>query len=197
MVNLVTAASGAELAACHPRLEEGTLVCTQQTLQVRCDHFSSNAIEGLSAGDDVMSAGIIAVIDDNQTWIDTVSEVLADEGFEVRSATNEEAAIDLLDSVRAKLILLDVHIPGTSGLRILADFRGRDRTTPILVVSGDDRALIRNQAMSDGASGFLQKPVPTSILIRAVKRYVQRPPKEQTRERRPGSRRDRSNPSLN
>ena len=101
--------------------------------------------------------------------------MLTEEGYEVRSATNEEAAIDLLDSVRPSLIILDVHIPGTSGLRILADYRGRDRTTPILVVSGDDRALLRNQAMSDGASGFLQKPVPSQVLIRAVKRYVHLP----------------------
>lgn len=120
-----------------------------------------------------MSTGIIAVIDDNETWIDTVTEVLSEEGFEVRAAMNEEQAIDLLDAVRPSLIILDVHIPGTSGLRILADYRGRDRTTPILVVSGDDRALVRNQAMTDGATGFLQKPVPSQLLIRAVRRFIE------------------------
>lgn len=120
-----------------------------------------------------MSTGVIAVIDDSKTWIDTVTEVLSEEGFEVRHATNGESAIELLDSVEPNLIILDVHIPGTNGLRILADFRGRNRTTPVLVVSGDDRALVRHQAMSEGASAFLQKPVSSSILIRAVHRYIE------------------------
>jgi DNA-binding response OmpR family regulator len=119
-----------------------------------------------------MSTEVVAVIDDNQAWIDTVTEVLTEEGFDVRCATDGESAIDLLDSIQPSLIILDVHIPGSSGLRILADFRGRDRTTPVLVVSGDDRALVRHQAMSDGASAFLQKPVSSSILVRAVRRYL-------------------------
>jgi len=144
-----------------------------------------------------MSAAIIAVIDDSQTWIDTVVEVLTDEGYEVRSATNEEAAIDLLDSVQPSLIILDVHIPGTSGLRLLADYRARDRSTPILVVSGDGRAQIRNQAMSDGASGFLQKPVPSQILIRAVNRYVRLPTKTRDPEGGCMSNQGPSDPSLN
>jgi len=119
-----------------------------------------------------MNAGVIAVIDDNKTWIESVTEVLTDAGFEVHSATNGEQAFDLLDSIRPNLIILDVHIPGTSGLRILSDYRGHDRATPILVVSADDRAQIRNRAMSDGATSFLKKPIPSPILIRAVRRFV-------------------------
>ena len=120
-----------------------------------------------------MSAAVVAVIDDNKAWIDTATEVLADEGFEVRSATSGDDAIDLLDSSQPDLILLDVHIlPRTSGLRILAELRGRDRSTPVLVVSGDDRALVRHQAMSNGATAFLQKPVSSSELIRAVTRCL-------------------------
>ena len=142
-----------------------------------------------------MSTAVIAVIDDSQTWIDTVSEVLTDEGYEVRSATSEESAIDLLDSVHPSLIILDVHIPGTNGLRILANYRGRDQTTPILIVSSDDRALVRNQAMSHGASGFLQKPVASQVLVRAVKRYVCST--IDLREQEEGSLSRPSDPSLN
>ena len=119
-----------------------------------------------------MSPAVVAVIDDNKAWIDTVTEVLSDEAFDVRYATRGEDAIELLDSVQPDLIILDVHIPGTSGLRILRDIRGRDRSTPVLVVSGDDRALVRHQAMSDGATAFLQKPVSSAELIRAVDRCL-------------------------
>ncbi|WP_197530592.1 response regulator [Bythopirellula polymerisocia] len=137
---------------------------------------------------------MIAVIDDNESWIEAVKDVLANEGFEVCSATNEDQAIEILDTVRPQLIILDVHIPGARGLRLISDFRGRDRTTPILVVSSDDRSLVRNQAMSNGASGFLQKPIPSQILLRAVRRYVQPGSGEQGDSLSPCS---RLNPSVN
>lgn len=166
-------------------------MCTLSTVQVR----HSRSVE--RAGDDRMSAGMIVVIDDNKTWIDTVTEVLSEEGFEVRHATNGESAIELLDSVEPNLIILDVHIPGTNGLRILADFRGRNRTTPVLVVSGDDRALVRHQAMSDGASAFLQKPVSSSILIRAVRRYIRPNPNNLAGPSKTDEDERFSDPSLN
>lgn len=145
-----------------------------------------------------MTASVVAVIDDNKAWIDTVTEVLSDEGFDVRCATSGEDAIELLDSVRPDLIILDVHIlPRSSGLQILTDFRGRDRSTPVLVVSGDDRALIRHQAMSDGASAFLQKPVSSSELLRAVKRYIDKTRTPAGQGEYPSAPSDVHDPSLN
>jgi len=122
-----------------------------------------------------MYSEIIAVIDDNQDWVENVSEALTQQGFEVRTAQNECEAIDLLDGIRPDLLILDVHLAGINGLRILSDFRNHNRTTPVLVVSGDDRASIRDKAMTDGASGFLQKPLPSSLLVRAVRRFLKVP----------------------
>lgn len=114
----------------------------------------------------------VAVIDDNSTWTDTVEELLRAEGFDVRSASDGHEAAEFLIRVRPKLVILDIDLPGVSGLQILSEFRRRDGMTPVLVVSADDRALVRDRAMSDGASGFLQKPVPASVLVRAVRRLT-------------------------
>lgn len=116
----------------------------------------------------------VAVIDDNRTWVETVSEMLREEGFDVRAVTDGEQAVELLDRIRPDLIILDVDLPGISGLAVLKDFRRRDRATPVLVVSGEDRASVQDRAMHDGASGFLQKPVPGAILLRAVRRLMSR-----------------------
>lgn len=117
---------------------------------------------------------IVAVIDDNFTWVETVSEVLAEAGFEVQAAGKEEEAVDLLDRLHPVLILLDVHLPWANGLDILREFRARNRTTPVLVVSADERASVREQAMRQGASGFLQKPISAAILLQAVRRLARR-----------------------
>ena len=117
----------------------------------------------------ITDAAIIALIDDDRSWIETVSDVLKSEGYEVCSASSPEDALDLLDSAQPRLIILDVHLQGTNGLRLLADFRGYNRSTPVLVVSADDRALVRNQAMNMGASGFLQKPIRSTLLVRAIR----------------------------
>lgn len=133
------------------------------------------------ANDDVITdAAMIALIDDDRSWIETVSDVLTSEGYEVCSASSPEDALDLLDSAQPHLIILDVHIQGANGLRLLADFRSQNRTTPVLVVSADDRTLVRNQAMNMGASGFLQKPITSKLLIQAI-RHCLRPSGDNSR----------------
>jgi DNA-binding response OmpR family regulator len=119
-----------------------------------------------------MTTDEIAVIDDNRQCIDAVVEALSGEGYRVRTASNADDAFELLCRTTPRLIILDVHLPGVSGLRLLADFRRRDGETPILVMSDDDRAALHGEAMSRGANGFLRKPFPPEILLSAVRRFI-------------------------
>jgi DNA-binding response OmpR family regulator len=120
-----------------------------------------------------MSTGEIAVIDDNRQWLDAVAETLTDEGYRVHTATNGQQASVLLTSTLPGLVILDVKLPGTSGLKILADFRRRDNRTPVLMTSSEDRASVHEQAMANGANGFLRKPFSPSVLLSAVRRFLE------------------------
>jgi len=127
-----------------------------------------------AAGDMTMATGEILVIDDNCQCLDAVVDVLRGEGYRVRTAVNAKDALDLLSHSTPGLVILDIRLPGVSGLRLLSDFRQRDPQTPVLMMSSEDRASLHEEAMAKGANGFLTKPFPMSVLLAAVRRFVDR-----------------------
>ena len=119
-----------------------------------------------------MDAATIVVVDDNRDWLDEAVEALTREGYSVRTAANGADGSTLLSLGRPKLVVLGLQLSGISGMRLLREFRQRDSTTPILAVSRDDRASLREQAMAGGANGFLHKPIMPSTLASAVRRLL-------------------------
>ena len=112
------------------------------------------------------------IVDDDVSWSETAAEALRGVGFEVHLAHNGDQAAALLEREPPSVVILDVHLPGLSGLELLHQFRQRDRFTSIVMVSGDDQAAIQDRAMSEGASAFLRKPVSLSLLLCAVERQI-------------------------
>jgi DNA-binding response OmpR family regulator len=119
-----------------------------------------------------MSTDEIAVIDDNRQCVDAVADALTGEGYRVLTALCGEDAIGLLRHASPCLVILDIHLPDVNGLRLLADFRRRDAHTPVLVMSSEDRASIHEQAMANGANGFLRKPFSPEVLLSAVHHFA-------------------------
>jgi DNA-binding response OmpR family regulator len=120
-----------------------------------------------------MGADEITIIDGDREWLDAVMQRLTEEGYPVCFATRGEEASDLLSHHTAPaLVLLDADLPGFSGLHLLTEFRRRNVATPVLIISKEDRASLRGEALSSGANGFLQKPVTPSLLVAAVRRFL-------------------------
>jgi DNA-binding response OmpR family regulator len=120
-----------------------------------------------------MSSDEIAIIDDDQQWVAAAARKLTDEGYLVLAATDAIEGGDLLArETPPALVVLDLQLPGFSGLHLLADFRRRNAFTPVLVVSSNDRASLRDEALSTGANGFLQKPLPPALLLSAIRRFL-------------------------
>jgi len=119
-----------------------------------------------------MDRADILIVDDDRSWTESVTRVLREAGFNVRSAHDGEQAIDLLEAGQPAMLILDVHLPGINGIEVLRQFRERDSQTPVLMVSAEDQASTQDRAMTAGACGFLRKPISTSLLLRAVRRYL-------------------------
>jgi DNA-binding response OmpR family regulator len=119
-----------------------------------------------------MERADVLIIDDDQSWVQSVSQLLDDAGLAVRAATDGEQALDLFATEQPALVILDVHLPRINGLELLRQFRQRDRQTPVLMISAEDQASIQDRAMSAGATAFLRKPISVALLMRAVRRYL-------------------------
>ena len=81
----------------------------------------------------------ILIVDDDRSVADTFARMLKLEGFEVATAINAEAGLELADHVRPHAIILDMRMPITNGLQFLRTVRDLPHlgTTPVAIVTGD------------------------------------------------------------
>ena len=99
----------------------------------------------------------LLVIDDDPKvpWI--LSEQLSDE-FEVISAADGYEGIQVASQEHPSLILLDVKMPGMSGLEVLERLRGADVQTDVIMLSGHGETETVVRSMQLGAAEFINKP---------------------------------------
>src|SRR5579862_7066849 len=102
--------------------------------------------------------GEIFVVDDDAAVRDTLSMVLSAGGYEVICFADGAALLSIARSRTPSAILLDVHIPGKSGLDILRELHGEDYPAPIFMISGQGDIAMAVNAIKSGAIDFIEKP---------------------------------------
>ena len=125
------------------------------------------------------SAGEIFVVDDDPAIRDVLTTVFVRDGFAV---TNFADGASLLASARTRTpvcIILDVHIPGRSGLDILKELNAQDYPAPIFIMSGQGDIPMAVDAIKNGALDFIEKPFRGSEIVGRVREALE----AQTRRR--------------
>jgi DNA-binding response OmpR family regulator len=81
----------------------------------------------------------VLIVDDDRSVADTFARMLKLEGFEVATAINAEAGLELADNVRPSAIILDMRMPITNGLQFLRMVRAKPHLVevPVAIVTGD------------------------------------------------------------
>lgn len=103
-------------------------------------------------------AGDILVIDDQIGVRRLLSEVLGKEGYKVELATSGSEAIQKLTEITPFLILLDMHMPGLSGLETLREIRKILVTVPVVIMTAFDELNLVAEAKKLGVHHWIQKP---------------------------------------
>ena len=99
----------------------------------------------------------ILVVDDDPTFVHLVTGLLEKEGHEVVHATDGEQALAAIEHRPPDLIVLDIEMPGMSGLEVLSRLRPHVRA-PVIVVSGREAESERVLALDLGADDYVVKP---------------------------------------
>jgi FixJ family two-component response regulator len=124
------------------------------------------------------SRGEIFVVDDDPAVRDTLSVVLSTGGYEVICFADGAALLAVARSRIPAAILLDVHIPGKSGLDILKELHGEDYPAPIFMISGQGDIAMAVSAIKNGALDFIEKPFRGTDLVtrldEAIEAYERR-----------------------
>ena len=114
----------------------------------------------------------VLVVDDDQSILDTVTSILASEGFQVMAAGGGQQALAMLTSWHPTLVLLDMRMPFMDGWAVARALRESGSKVPIIVMTAAESA--ERWADEIGAAGHLAKPFELDELIACVEEHMGR-----------------------
>ncbi|HEX2165801.1 MAG TPA: sigma-54 dependent transcriptional regulator [Longimicrobiales bacterium] len=116
----------------------------------------------------------ILLVDDDAEVLRMLGRFFENKGWVVQRAAEVNGAMDLYERDRPDLVLLDVGLPGVSGLRFLEVLRTRDADAAVIVLTGQADIETAVEAMRLGAENFLTKPVELGHLEIASERAFEK-----------------------
>ena len=112
----------------------------------------------------------ILVVDDEPGMRLSLSAFLENDGHEVQSAENVNAALDALRSFDVDVVVSDIIMPGASGVELLSKIQGLEKGIAVILLTGEPNVETASEAVRRGAFDYLAKPVTKSALINVVTR---------------------------
>ncbi|HHS12233.1 MAG TPA: response regulator [bacterium] len=116
----------------------------------------------------------ILIVDDEEAMRDSCAQVLEREGYALEMAENGETGLEKIRSFDPDLVLLDLKMPGLSGMEVLDRTRNMDPNLVIVVITGYATVESAVEAMKYGAYDYLPKPFTPDELRLIVRRGLER-----------------------
>jgi DNA-binding NtrC family response regulator len=123
---------------------------------------------GGPASPDAASAGRVLIVDDDAEIRALLEELLDQHGYATRSAATAASAFWALLHEVPDVVLLDISMPGLSGVELIPAIRDVGRDARIIMVSGVSDVELAKRALTYGAFDYVTKPVDTEYLLRSL-----------------------------
>jgi len=116
----------------------------------------------------------LLIIDDHEVVRRGLKQVFSDEfsKLKIGEAENSQAALELITTQEWDIVLLDINIPGRSGLEVLSEIKRLQPRTPVLVVSAYPEEEFAIRALKLGASGYLNKSSASDEMLVAANKVM-------------------------
>ena len=121
-----------------------------------------------------MSRRRILVVEDDRTLRTTLAFNLTREGYEVQTAVDGEQALGIARGGNLDLILLDVMLPGMSGVEVLRVLRREGIATPVIILSAKGDEIDRVVGLQVGADDYVAKPFSRPELLARIEAVLRR-----------------------
>jgi len=115
----------------------------------------------------------LLLVDDDRELCSLLNEYLSAEGYQVECAYNGQQALEKLQSQNYSLIVLDIMMPGMSGLELLQQIRPR-YTLPVIMLTGRGDEIDRILGLEMGADDYLGKPCNPRELLARIRAILRR-----------------------
>jgi FixJ family two-component response regulator len=121
----------------------------------------------------IVPGGEIFIVDDDPAVRDALSVVFTLEGYHVTSFGEGSTFLSAARARTPACILLDVHMPGRSGLDILKELNAQHYGAPIFIISGQGDIPMAVDAIKNGALDFIEKPFDADTVVARVREAVE------------------------
>ncbi|KRE60058.1 response regulator transcription factor [Nostocoides sp. Soil756] len=115
----------------------------------------------------------ILIVEDEESFSDPLSYLLSREGYEVSVADNGHDALTTFDTAGADLVLLDLMLPGISGVDVCRALRQRSNV-PVIMLTAKDSEIDKVVGLELGADDYVTKPYSSRELLARIKAVLRR-----------------------
>jgi two-component system response regulator ChvI len=115
----------------------------------------------------------IALVDDDRNILTSVAMTLEQEGFQVRTFTDGESALQALTARPVDLAVLDIKMPRLDGMELLQRLRARS-TLPVIFLTSKDEEVDELMGLRLGADDYIRKPFSQRLLIERIRALLRR-----------------------
>ena len=114
------------------------------------------------------SLRFIAIVDDDRSVQTSLQDLIESEGLSPLCFSSAEQFLDSGAQHKAACLIVDIRMPGMSGLELQTKLKAERCRIPIIFITAHGDLKMRTQAMRDGALKFLAKPFDNTVLLEAV-----------------------------
>ncbi len=138
-----------------PLIEQALLSCNRETAKVRQSHMEHTSI---------------LIVEDGAEMRETLSDILSDEGYRVKTAGTGKKGLALAKSEKFPICLVDLRLPDITGLEVVKRLKDINADTSPIIITAFASKETAIEALKAGASCYIEKPLNMAELLSAVKR---------------------------
>src|SRR5262245_13400368 len=116
----------------------------------------------------------LLLVEDEPALARGLADNFKDDGYEVRVATRGDEAVGVVQDFQPNVIVLDIMLPGRSGLDVLRDLRARGRSLPVVMLTAKADVVDRVVGLELGADDYVSKPFAIQELLARVRAVLRR-----------------------
>ena len=116
----------------------------------------------------------VLCVEDNSVNMLLVSRIVEAEGHDLIKAEDGPTALNVLEEITPDIILLDINLPGISGLELARKFKANDKLAPVPLVATTAQVLVgdREKCLEAGCDDYLPKPLDIRKLREVLRQYL-------------------------
>jgi len=117
---------------------------------------------------------VVFVVDDDEAARDSLCWLVRSVGLEVETASSALEFLEIFDAKQPGCLVLDIRMPGMSGLELLSKLGEMGVSLPVIIITGHGDVPMAVRALKAGATDFIEKPFNDQVILDCIQSAIQK-----------------------